>query len=319
MAILKLGNSNSSFSGSFSGSYQGDGSQLTNLPMGTSASYAATASYVETAQTASYVHSSSIDNITDYVRNDQTSSMTVLSSSFALTSSYVETAQTASYVLNAVSSSYALTASYAVSASHEIIKEVSSSYADTASFAQSGDGIFSGSFSGSYVGNGSGLTNLTIVTNRFGISNGSGSFTYYSDLSSSAAATVSGDVIQMFADFEETLDVNVEIKDGVTLDGNGYTYTLNTAGTSTALTFTSVASTTHYLTNIRIVRTGGIFSSTTSGCILIGASNFNKKLYGDGVRLENSSGTCLISTGAGSRFDEVTGITGTGVQGAYWM
>jgi len=42
-------------SGSFSGSFEGDGSQLTNLPMGTSASYAATASYVETAQTASYV------------------------------------------------------------------------------------------------------------------------------------------------------------------------------------------------------------------------------------------------------------------------
>ena len=32
MAILTLGNNNSSFSGSFSGSYVGDGSQLTNLP-----------------------------------------------------------------------------------------------------------------------------------------------------------------------------------------------------------------------------------------------------------------------------------------------
>ena len=87
------------FSSTASAAYfVGDGSQLTNIPMGTSASYAATASYVETSQTASYVHSSSIDNITDYVRNDQTSSMTVLSSSFALTASYVETAQTASYV-----------------------------------------------------------------------------------------------------------------------------------------------------------------------------------------------------------------------------
>jgi len=62
-----------------------------------------------------------------------------------------------------VTSSYALqalSASYAVSASHEIIKEVSSSYADTASFAQSGDGIFSGSFSGSYEGDGSQLTGI---------------------------------------------------------------------------------------------------------------------------------------------------------------
>jgi len=61
-----------------------------------------------------------------------------------------------SYALSASYADFATSASYAVSASHEIIKEVSSSYADTASFAQSGNGIFSGSFSG----NGSGLTNI---------------------------------------------------------------------------------------------------------------------------------------------------------------
>ena len=55
----------------------------------------------------------------------------------------------------------AISASYATSASHEIIKEISSSHADTASFAQSGDGIFSGSFSGSYVGDGSSLTGVS--------------------------------------------------------------------------------------------------------------------------------------------------------------
>ena len=46
MAILKLGNSNSSFSGSFSGSYQGDGSNLTNLqrPISSSVSTNVTAS-----------------------------------------------------------------------------------------------------------------------------------------------------------------------------------------------------------------------------------------------------------------------------------
>ena len=65
----------------------------------------------------------------------------------SISSSYAETASFAHF---------ATSASYAISASHEIIKEVSSSYADTASFAQSGNGIFSGSFSG----NGSGLTNI---------------------------------------------------------------------------------------------------------------------------------------------------------------
>ena len=74
------------------------------------------------------------------------SSNTATSSSFAVSSSYA---------------SYALSASYAVSASHEIVKEISSSYADTASFAQSGDGIFSGSFSGSYEGDGSQLTGIS--------------------------------------------------------------------------------------------------------------------------------------------------------------
>jgi len=89
---------NGIFSGSFSGSYQGDGSQLTGI---VSSSYALTASYVETSQTASYVISSSIDGITNYVRVDQTSSMSVATASYvenAQTASYVETSQTASYV-----------------------------------------------------------------------------------------------------------------------------------------------------------------------------------------------------------------------------
>jgi len=76
MAILKLGNNSSEFSGSFSGSFEGDGSQLTNLPAGISSSYASTASYVETSQTASYV-------------------LNAISSSYAESSSY---ATTASYV-----------------------------------------------------------------------------------------------------------------------------------------------------------------------------------------------------------------------------
>jgi len=72
-----------------------------------------------------------------------------------------ENATSSSFAISASYATNALSASYAVSASVEIKKEVSSSYADTASFAQSGDGIFSGSFSGSYEGDGSQLTNIT--------------------------------------------------------------------------------------------------------------------------------------------------------------
>ena len=83
-----------------------------------------------------------------------------ISSSYAETASFAHFATSASYSVSSSHSSFAISASYAVSASHEIIKEVSSSHADTASFAQSGNGIFSGSFSGSYVGDGSGLTGV---------------------------------------------------------------------------------------------------------------------------------------------------------------
>lgn len=46
MAILKLGNNNSEFSGSFSGSFVGNGSQLTGIEASISSSYALSASYV---------------------------------------------------------------------------------------------------------------------------------------------------------------------------------------------------------------------------------------------------------------------------------
>ena len=66
---------------------------------------------------------------------------------------------------NAISASYA---DFAVSASHEIIKEISSSHADRSDFASSGDGIFSGSFSGSYVGDGSNLTGISSGSTEHG-------------------------------------------------------------------------------------------------------------------------------------------------------
>ena len=89
-----------------------------------------------------------------------TASSNISSSGYVSASYFVGDGSQLTNLPLVTSSSYAISASYAVSASHEIIKEVSSSYADTASFAQSGDGIFSGSFSGSYIGDGSGLTGV---------------------------------------------------------------------------------------------------------------------------------------------------------------
>jgi hypothetical protein len=77
--------------GSFTGSFVGDFTGTASWAE--SASQALTASFVRTAQTASYV-------------------LQAVSASFASTASFVQTAQTASYVLQAVSASFASTASY---------------------------------------------------------------------------------------------------------------------------------------------------------------------------------------------------------------
>jgi hypothetical protein len=184
MSILRpsqLSSGSYSISGSFSGSFEGDGSNITGLASEWDGSHLGDASITGSLTLSGSsidlnvlgnISASAISSSTYYGDGSNLTGITATTSSYALTasyvetsqtSSYVETAQTASYVLNAISSSFstfAISASYAVSASHEIIKEISSSYADTASFAQSGDGMFSGSFSGSYVGDGSGLTGI---------------------------------------------------------------------------------------------------------------------------------------------------------------
>ena len=101
-----------------------------------------------------------------YVVNSITSSMTVgnaSSASVAARATLLSPAATASFADSATTASHAVTAasaSYAISASHEISYETSSSLAETASFARTGDGVFSGSFSGSYVGDGSSLSGV---------------------------------------------------------------------------------------------------------------------------------------------------------------
>ena len=78
----------------------------------------------------------------------------------------------------------------------------------------------SGSFSGSFQGDGSNLTG-TGGSGRFGIANSSGEYTYYSNLSSSLQAAVSGDTIQMFTNVTEASDHVYHLKDKVDFNFNG--------------------------------------------------------------------------------------------------
>jgi len=164
-------------SGHFSGSYSGDGSGLSGVAgfpfTGSgqvSGSLFVTGSDTlalrvsgSTALTGSLFMSGSItivegDSLTGTA---SIADLATTASHTAGTASIADLATTASHTAGTASfADYATSASYAISASHEITYETSSSLAETASFARTGDGIFSGSFSGSYQGDGSSLTGV---------------------------------------------------------------------------------------------------------------------------------------------------------------
>jgi hypothetical protein len=126
------------------------------------------------------------------------------------------------------------------------------------------------------------LTNLGFLTGSstipgvsfgpFGIANTSGSYTYYTTFSSSMAAATSGQTVEMFADVTETTNISIALKNGVNINGNGHTYTLNQAGTANCIQDGGVTVNCS-ISNITFKRLGGTASSTDTLCMYItGAS-----------------------------------------------
>jgi len=90
----------------------------------------------------------------------------------------------------------------------------------------------------------------------FGISNTSGAYTYYTTLTLAMTAATSGQVIEMFANYTETGAVAITLKDGVNINGNGYTYTLNNSGLLSAFICPTTANIKISILNLIAVRTG---------------------------------------------------------------
>ena len=104
------------------------------------------------------------------------------------------------------------------------------------------------------------------------------------------AAAVSGQTIEMFADVKETAAVTITLKNGVNINGNGYTYTLNNSGLIHAFSAANSVTTSCNINNLNVVRTGSTGSLFDNSCLILGVN-------GSGVI--NCSGSTFRNSGSG--------------------
>jgi len=146
----------------------------------------------------------------------------------------------------------------------------------------------------------------------FGISNSSGVYTYYATLTLAMAAAVSGNVVEMFANYTETGAVSITLKNGVNINGNGYTYTLNNSGTTNTLTITNSVETSCKILNITFIRSGntGAATNMSTGINSSGVLDFT------GSTLRNTGGGAAIYITSPMDINNLTayGIAGTGIR-----
>jgi hypothetical protein len=126
----------------------------------------------------------------------------------------------------------------------------------------------------------------------FGIADATGTYTYYSTLTLAITAGLPGEVVEMFADVVETGAVTVTLRDGVNINGNGHTYTLDNATSIHALITANTVSTSCDILNLIVVRTGAVGTLPSDNCALNLGINSSGKF--------NCSGTTFKNTGGGT-------------------
>ena len=81
---------------------------------------------------------------------------------------------------------------------------------------------------------------------------------YFDSLASAYSSAVSGQVVYLLGNYTETSDVEIVLKNGVTIDLNGYTYTLNTTGNSDCFSaFNTVGVSSYAIVNGNVTKIGG--------------------------------------------------------------
>jgi hypothetical protein len=122
---------------------------------------------------------------------------------------------------------------------------------------------------------------------RFGIADTNGVYTYYTTLTAAMTAAVSGQTIEVFADYTETSAVTIRIKNGVTINGNGHTYTLTT-NSGIAFDIANSISTVASILDLNVVCSG-----TSSICLYLATNTSGTLTLTGSIFRNTSNGTCL--------------------------
>jgi hypothetical protein len=160
------------------------------------------------------------------------------------------------------------------------------------------------------------LNNKTIVTipgggggasGKIGISDNTGSYTFYDTLTLALASAVSGDNIVFFTNIVETNSTSVALKDGVNINLNGYSYTYDQIDNNNTLTDNAAAVNCSILNGT--IRRINASTPTTTAAVGLRLSNTGSNIFLSGVTIEadNGSNTCYISAGnlTGGNFRQI--------------
>jgi hypothetical protein len=101
----------------------------------------------------------------------------------------------------------------------------------------------------------------------FALADSSGAYTGYATFQDAIDASVSGQTVQMVTDVIETGNITTTLKDGVNVNFNGFTYTLDNAGTSSSLSLPEDSSV--KLFNGTVRRISGSPSNSDSVCLYV--------------------------------------------------
>jgi hypothetical protein len=134
---------------------------------------------------------------------------------------------------------------------------------------------------------------------RFGIADSNGVYTYYSTLQAAITAATAGQTVEFFTDYTETGAVEITLKDGVNINGNGHTYTLNNSGNGQAFKTANSVAIECSIFNLNVVRTGSTGTQSSNNALFIGTST-SGKIYLDGSKFINLGSGCGIGIGGSS-------------------